>query len=79
MHQINQPPAHDAVSRRERPASNRLNQSVALRVAEDQPLARSLAVEQPVRAAGVKADHPVADDCNVTLPIRAAWLRLPPS
>ena len=58
--QIDQPPAHHAVDRRDRPALDDRGQGRPLRVVQARRLARRLAVDQAVRAVGIELQHPVA-------------------
>ena len=53
------PPAHDAVDRRDRAGLNNLRQCAAVIGVELRGCAR-LPIDQPVRSAGVEAQHPVA-------------------
>ena len=60
LRQVLEPPAHDPMDGRDRPAGHDLRQGFALCVIELGPGARRLAVDQPVWAVGVEAQHPVA-------------------
>jgi len=62
LHQVDQAPSHDTMDRRDRPALHRLDQRTPLRVIEDRPLARRLAIEQPIGTTGVEPQYPVSHD-----------------
>nr|WP_240339125.1 hypothetical protein [Novosphingobium sp. BW1] len=68
MRQVDQPPAHEAMDRRARPALDRLDQCASLRIIEDRCLAWGLTVQQPVRTAVIETDYPVADDLKGDTP-----------
>ena len=77
--EIDDPPAHHAVDRRDRPAFERRGQRRAEPVIEPRRLTRRLAVDQAIRALGVELDDPVPNDCRVTPPIWAASARVAPA
>ena len=79
LDQVDQPPAHNSMDRRDRPALDDLHKRLALGIAEDRRLAWSLAVKQAIGATAVEPDHPIAHDLKRHAPIFAASLRLPPS
>lgn len=56
LHQVDQPPANDAMDCRDRAALNDLRQRPPLGIVEDRWIARSLAVGQAIGAAGVEPD-----------------------
>ena len=60
LRQIDQPPAHHAVRRRDRSRLDDLRQSAALGGIEQRCLARRLAVDQPRRTLGIERQDPVA-------------------
>ncbi len=60
LNQVDQPPANDAVDRRDRALLDHLHKRPALGIGEDRALAGSLAVEQAVRAARVEPQDPVS-------------------
>src|SRR5882672_11094102 len=57
--QIDQPPAHHAVDRRDRSALDHPRDSLALGIIELRGLARRFAVKQPVRTACIEPQHPI--------------------
>ena len=59
LDQVDQPPANDAMNRRDRTALDRLDECPPLSVIEPRPLSRCLAVEQAIGAARVEPNHPV--------------------
>src|SRR3546814_20534987 len=67
LDQVDQPPANDAMDRRDRAALNRFNERPALVVIEPRPGAGSFAVKQPIRAAIIEANHPVAHDLQAPI------------
>jgi hypothetical protein len=62
LRQIDQPPAHHAVNRRNRATLNHANDDLALGSIELGWVARRFAVQETIRTAGVEVQHPVADD-----------------
>ena len=62
LRQIDQPPAHHAMDRRDRAALDHPRDRQALSIIELGGLARRFAVPQPVGAVRVEPDHPVPDD-----------------
>jgi hypothetical protein len=62
LHEIDQPPAHDAMNRRDRPAFDDAPQGIAMRLLELRWPSRDLAVDEPLSAFGVELHHPVAHD-----------------
>src|SRR5262249_5458891 len=60
--QIDQPPAHHAMDRRDRAALDHAGDGPPLKVIELARLTRRLAVQESVRPASVEAQHPVPDD-----------------
>lgn len=62
LHQILQPPAHDAVDRRDRPVIHLFGQCLTLSGIQLRRLPRNLAVNQSVRALRVEAQNPVLND-----------------
>ena len=60
--QVDETPPHHAVHRRDRAALERRRQRRPVGVAQPRRLARSLAVDQPLRAMGIELQHPVPDD-----------------
>src|SRR5262249_38054934 len=62
LRQIDQPPTHHAVDRRDRTAFDHPDQRLALPVVELGWLPRRLAVQETVRPSCVEAQHPVPDD-----------------
>lgn len=79
MHEVDQPPPHHAMNRRDRPALDHLGKRPALGITKDLALAWGLAVQQ---SSGPRASKRISRSraiCKVTPPIRAASLRLPPS
>jgi hypothetical protein len=60
--EIDDPPPHDAVDRRNWPALDQLCKRCAMRVTEPRRLSRRFTVDQPFRAVGVELQHPVAND-----------------
>ena len=68
LRQVLEPPAHDAMNGRNGPTGHDLRQGFALGVIELGPGARRLAVDQPVWAVGVEAQHPVAQGLQADAP-----------
>jgi hypothetical protein len=64
LDEVDQPPAHHAVDRRDRARIDPGHQGRAMRIGELGRLAGRLAVDQPVRAMGVELHHPVAHDLH---------------
>ena len=62
LRQIDQPPAHHAVNRRDRATLNHLRDNSALGIIELRGLAWRFAVKQPVRTACIEPQHPVPND-----------------
>ena len=62
LRQIDQPPAHDAMDRRDRATLDHPGDHLALGVIELGGLPRRLAVQQSVGPASVEPQHPVPDD-----------------
>src|SRR5262249_39452692 len=62
LRQIDQPPAHHAMARRDRAALDHAGDGPPLKVIELARLTRRLAVQESVRPASVEAQHPVPDD-----------------
>jgi hypothetical protein len=62
LRQINQPPAHHTVHRRDRATLNHAGDGLPLSVIEFGRLTRRLAIEEAIRAPRVEAQDPVADD-----------------
>src|SRR5512139_1038260 len=62
LRQIDQPPAHDAMDRRDRATLDHVGDGLTLEVIELGRLTRRLAVHESVRSASVEAQHPVPDD-----------------
>jgi len=60
LRQIDEPPAHHPVRRRDRARLDSLRQGLALGGIEQRRLAGRLAVDQPRRALGIERQHPVA-------------------
>jgi len=60
--EIDDPPAHDPMNRRNWPALHNRRQRRAMFVVQPRPLPRGLAIDQPVRAMRVELEHPIADD-----------------
>jgi hypothetical protein len=60
--EIDDPPAHDAVNRRNRPVLDDRRQRGAMFGVQARRLAGRLAVDQAVRAVRIELQHPVADD-----------------
>ena len=60
LHQIGQPPANNAVDRRDGTLLDDLYKRLPLSIGKDRALPGSLAIKQAVRAAGVEPDHPIA-------------------
>ena len=60
LRQIDEPPAHHPVRRRDRARLDSLRQGLALGGIEQRRLAGRLAVDQPRRARGIERQHPVA-------------------
>ena len=57
--QIDDPPAHDTVDRRDRPRRDDLRQRVAVPVIEDRLRPRRFACHQPIWSIGVEANDPI--------------------
>jgi hypothetical protein len=68
LRQIDQPPAHHPVHRRDRSALDDPRQRLALRLIQLRRLPRRLAVDQPVRSLGVEPQHPVANRLQPDIP-----------
>jgi hypothetical protein len=79
LRQIDQPPAHHAMDRRDRAALDHAGDGPPLKVIELARLTRRLAVQESVRPASVEAQHPVPDDLKPDAPILAASVRVAPS
>ena len=62
LRQIDQPPAHHAMDRRNRATLDHLGDGLTLEVIELGRLPRRLAVHESVRPARVEVQHPVPDD-----------------
>src|ERR1700680_1373226 len=62
LRQIDQPPAHHAVDRRDRTALDHPCDDLALGIVELRWLARRFAVKQAVRASRIEPEHPIPDD-----------------
>lgn len=62
--QIDKPPAHDAMNRRDRTALDHRRQCRTVRVVQFRLLARRLAINQAVRTMGIELQHP----CDRTSP-----------
>ncbi|WP_103729530.1 hypothetical protein [Novosphingobium sp. HII-3] len=60
MHEVDQPPPHHAMDRRDRPALDHLGKRPAPGIIKDRALAWGLAVQQSVRPSSIQADQPVA-------------------
>ena len=58
LDQIDQPPANDAVDRRDRTSLDRLDKRPALGIIEPRPRAGSLAIQQTIGTSGVEPNHP---------------------
>jgi len=78
LHQVDQPPAHHPVDRRDRPALDNTRERLTLVIAQLRRLARRFGVDQPIWAAGVEAHHPIADDLQPD-PAGPGRLRPPPA
>src|SRR5262249_62171044 len=73
LRQIDQPPAHHAMHRRDRATLDHAGDGLPLSVVELGRLSYRLAIQETVRTAGVEAQHPVPDDLK---PATAALARL---
>jgi len=62
LHQIDQPPAHHPVDRRDRPALDDTHERLTLVIVQLGRVSRRLAADQPVRAAGVEPSTPSKAD-----------------
>ena len=62
LRQIDQPPAHHAMDRRDRATLDHAGDGLTLEVIELGRFTRRLAVQESVRPASVEAQHPVPDD-----------------
>ena len=62
LDQVDQPPAHNPMNRRDRPALDCVNKGMTLRIIEPGPGAGSLAVKQAIRASFIEPNHPVPHD-----------------
>src|SRR4030088_1827474 len=62
LRQIDQPPAHHAMDRRDRAVLDHQHNSLALGIIEPRGLAWRFAVKQAVRTACVEPQHPIPDD-----------------
>ena len=62
LHQIDQPPANHPVDGRDRAALDNTRERPTLVVVQLGSVSRRLAADQPVRAAGVEAQHPITND-----------------
>src|SRR5271170_4211971 len=60
--EIDDPPAHDAVNRRDWTALDDRRQRRTVLIVQPPRLSRSLAIEQTLGAMGVEFDHPIAND-----------------
>lgn len=60
--QIDQPPAHDPVDRRNLTALDNIDQCLALYIVEPRTRGRRLAIQQAVGTSGFKPEHPVPHD-----------------
>ena len=79
LRQIDQPPAHHAMDRRDRAALDHAGDGPPLKVIELARLTRRLAVQESVRPASVDAQHPVPDDLKPDAADLAASVRVAPS
>ena len=59
MDQVDQPPANNAMDRRDRTALDHFDKRPPLGIVEPRPFPRRLAVEQTVGTARIEAHHPV--------------------
>ena len=66
--EIDDPPAHDPVNRRNWAALDDRGERGAMRVVQPRRLPRRLAIDQAVRALRVELDHPVANDLQPDAP-----------
>ena len=62
LDQIDHPPTHHPVDRRDRSTLDDLHQRPALGIVEDRGLAWSLPVKQAIGSTGIEPHHPVAHD-----------------
>ena len=62
LRQIDQPPAHNTMDRRDRATFDHPRDGLALGIVELWGLARRFAVKQAVRASRIEPDHPIPDD-----------------
>jgi len=72
--QIDQPPAHHPMDRRDRTLLDNINQGLALRIVQPRTRAGRLPIHQPIRTAGIEPHHPVPHDLkpNAADPSRCA-------
>ena len=77
--EIDDPPSHDPVNRRDRAALDDRGERCSVRVVQPRRLSGWLAINQSVRPMGIELDHPVANDLERHPPIFAASVRLAPS
>ena len=67
LHQINQPPAHHTMDRRQRAALDDRQQTLAVSLLKDQRFTRPLTIQQTVRAIGVETQYPVSNSLNADI------------
>ncbi len=79
LREIDQPPAHDTVDRRDRTALNQPGERRRKRVVQNCLLTRRLPIDKSIRAVCVKAFHPIPNNLRPTPPASAAFARLAPS
>jgi hypothetical protein len=77
--EINNPPAHHPMDRRNRPALEDCGQRRVMSVVQPQRLSRSFAIDQPFRSIGVELHHPNREPPAIrrrrSSPPRCAWPR----
>jgi hypothetical protein len=79
LRQVDQPPAHDAVNRRDRAALDDLQQRLPVRLGEQRRVPGALPFSSPGGPSALNASTQSRTVCSPTPPIRAASPRHPPS
>ncbi len=77
--EINNPPAHHPMDRRNRPALEDCGQRRAMPVVQPRRLSRSFAIDQPFGPSALNFITQSRTTCNPTPPIFAASVRVAPS
>ena len=79
LHEINQPPAHDLVNRRDRTGLNHGDERAPLFVVEQGRTSSRFAIDETVRPLGVEPKHPIAKSLQADPSEPSRVARVPPS